>query len=87
MPDRLAQLEQDGLVQREGSTVRATRRWQAAVARAAFGLVQAGELGDGDDFRAPIALALLELYGPDTPDEELADLVEVILPVTTAELG
>jgi len=85
MPDRLDRLEQDGLVLRDGSTVRATRRWQAAVARAAFGLVQAGELGD--DLRVPIALALLELYGPDTPDGELADLVEVILPVTTADLG
>ena len=40
--DPLAALEAEGLLRREGDRLRTTRRWQGAMARAAFRLVGAG---------------------------------------------
>ena len=79
-----ARLESDGLLRREGGRYRTTRRWQAALARAAYRLVHEEE--PRSDLRVPIALALIERYGSDRPDEELARLVEIMLPIEAAEL-
>ncbi len=79
----LGRLAADNLLRREGDAYRTTRRWQAAMARAAVRLY---ERGGGYDLRVPIALALVEIYGADTPDEQLATLVEVMLPIETAEV-
>lgn len=85
MPDEeiLAALEAEGLVARDGAGVRATRRWQAAMARAArrLALEQAPW-----DLRLPIAVALVELHR-DLSDEELARRVEALLPVEAAGLA
>ncbi len=85
MPDEevLAALQADGLVAREGGRVRATRRWQAAMARAARRL--ALEDAPWKDLRLPIAAALVELRG-DLPDEEIARRVEALLPIEAAGL-
>jgi hypothetical protein len=80
----LAVLEADGLLRREGDRFRTTRRWQSAMARAAFRLVGAGV--DGDDLRVPVASALVEIYGIDEPEERIATLVEVMLPIEEREL-
>jgi hypothetical protein len=80
----LAALEADGLLRRDGDRLRTTRRWQSAMARAAFRLVGAGI--DGDDLRVPVAAALVELYGVDAPEERIADLVEAMLPIEEREL-
>ena len=80
----LATLEADGLVRRVGERFRTTRRFQSAMARAAFRLVGAGI--DGDDLRVPVAAALLEIYGVEEPEEHIADLVEAILPIEEREL-
>ena len=87
MPDHLAVLarfEADGLLRREGNEYRTTRRWQTAMARAAFHLYGAGD--PGDDLRTPIAYALLELYGNELSDDEIATYVAVMAPVEAAEL-
>lgn len=85
MPDEeiLAALEAEGLVARDGAGVRATRRWQAAMARAArrLALEQAPW-----DLRLPIAVALVELHR-DLSDDELARRVEALLPVEAAGLA
>jgi len=86
MPDpgeTLLRLEDDGLVLRQGGEHRTTRRWQAAMARAATRLYGQGD--PGNDLRVPIAVALVELY-PEAPAEELAGCVEALLPIELAEL-
>jgi hypothetical protein len=82
MPDdgALTALEADGLVTRDGAGVRPTRRWRAAMARAARRLA----LEDAPwDPRLPIAVALVELRG-DLPDGEIARRVEALLPLEAA---
>ena len=80
----LARLESDDLVRREEGDYRTTRRWQAAMARAAFRLYASGD--DASDLRLPIAFALVEVYGSDVPDEDLALYVEHMLPIEAHEL-
>jgi hypothetical protein len=55
------------------------------MARAALRLYGAGD--PGQDLRVPIAAALLEVYAARLPDEELAALVEAMLPLELAALG
>ncbi len=90
MPDRgvnddalRAELAADGFLRRDGDGWRTTPRWQAALARAAFGLQRAN--APWLDLRLPIAAALAEHY-PERSDEELAALVEALLPVEEREL-
>jgi hypothetical protein len=78
-------LEADGLVTREGNELRTTRKWQGAMARAALRLYEVGD--PGRDLRVPIASALLEIYGTSLEDEEIANLVETMLPVEIRALG
>jgi hypothetical protein len=84
MRDPAEQLLEDGLIRREGDRTRTTPRWQAAMARAAVALQRAQ--ASWQDLRLPIAAALLERY-PGATDEELAALVEAMLPVEEAELA
>ena len=79
----LARLEADELVEARAGALRTTRSWQGAMARAAFTLYRRGEIWR--DLRLPIAVALAEHYAG-LPDDELADLVEALLPIETAEL-
>ncbi len=79
----VVRLEADGLLRREGARLRTDRRWQGAMARAAFHL--RAVTGDGVDLRAPIVHALLELY-PEASDDELVELVRVMLPIERDEL-
>jgi hypothetical protein len=90
MPDQgdwrraaLVRLERDGLVAERAGAARTTRSWQGAMARAALVLFQRQE--SWRDLRLPIALALHERYAG-LPDHELADLIEVMLPIEAAEL-
>ena len=79
-------LEADGLLRRENSCHRTTRMWQAAMSRAAWMLLSAGDDGSESDLRAPIVLAALELYGDQLEDHEIARLVELLLPIEAREL-
>jgi hypothetical protein len=81
----LAQLESDHLLVRSGGAYRTARRWQGAMARAALCLYASGD--EGNDLRVPIAFALVELYGPDTPTERLEQMVELMLPIESRSLG
>ncbi len=81
----LGRIETDGLAVRVDGVLRTTRKWQRAMARAALHLYEAGD--PGDDLRIPIASALLELYGARADEEELADLVEAMLPIELRALG
>ncbi len=86
MRDELeARLLADGLLRRAESGLRSTRRWQAAMARAALRLLAAGQ--DGDDLRVPIASALIEIYGDQLDDEAVADAITVMFPVELSELS
>lgn len=84
--DVVAHLEGAGLLWRDGDDLRTTRRWQGAMARAAWRLLGAGDRGDAGDLRVPVAHALMELLGRELPDEELARCVEAMLPIEAAEL-
>jgi hypothetical protein len=83
--ETLQQLERDGLLRREQARFRTTRRWQAAMARAALRLSRTEEVRD-DDLRIPIVSALLELYGEALSRERIVELVEVMLPIEAVEL-
>ena len=86
MPE-LAPMERlvaDGLVRVEQGRARTTPRWQAAAARAALRLQ--GEGAPWRDLRLPVAVAMVERY-PDLLDDEIAGLVEAMLPVEEAELA
>jgi hypothetical protein len=83
-PDVIARLVADGLLERRDGNYRTTRRWQAAMARAAFRLLRSH--GDGSDVRVPIVEALVELYGPGVSDQGLASFVQEILPIELGEL-
>jgi hypothetical protein len=77
-------LQMDGLITLDGDSHHTTKRWQGAMARAAMRLYEARD--PGQDLRVPVACALLEFY-PEAPDEELAALIEAMLPVELAALG
>jgi hypothetical protein len=81
----LLKLEKDGLVVRDRDVFRTTRKWQGAMARAALHLYGTGD--PGQDLRVPIAHAIVEIYTSETPDEELIDLVEAMLPIELNALG
>ena len=81
----LRRIEEDGLAARIDGVLRTTRKWQRAMARAALHLYEGGD--PGDDLRVPIASALLELYSDRVEDEELAGLVEAMLPIELRALG
>jgi hypothetical protein len=81
----LKRLEADGLAARHQSELKATRRWHAAMARAAMRLYEARD--PGADLRVPIAAALLDIYGTAVGDDDLADLVEAMLPIEARSLG
>ncbi len=86
MPDEeawLRRLELDGLLRRDADRLRTTRRWQAAMARAALRLYDT----PGEDLRAPIACALIELYGDSLDDDSIVECVQVMLPIEAAELS
>lgn len=79
----LEALVRDGLVRVEAGQARTTRRWQAAMTRAALRLSRQGE--DLEDLRLPMVAAMLELC-PGAPDEVLARRVEAMLPVEAREV-
>ncbi len=81
--DPLAQLEADGLLVRVGDGHRTTKRWQAAMSRAARRLASSDD--DDDDLRVPITHALLEFYG-EASIEELVAIVQALAPIEAAEL-
>jgi hypothetical protein len=85
---RIAELLADGVLRRdEQGGLRTTRRWQAAMARAALDLLECGaDANDGNDLRVPIAVALIDIYGADTSDDRIAELVAVMLPIEMREL-
>jgi len=81
--EAIARLVADGLLCRDGSRLRTTRRWQAGLARVAAALQRSR--APWSDLRLPLAAALAAWY-PEAGDEELAALVEAALPVEEAEL-
>jgi hypothetical protein len=87
MPDTeiLARLVQDGLVRVEDGEPHTTRRWQAAMARAA--LILRDAKAPEDDLRLPIAVALANVYGDAADEQMLIDYVGELLPIELAESG
>jgi hypothetical protein len=80
----VAELVRDGLLERRGDRFRTTRRWQSAMARAAFRLISEGNRGE--DLRLPMIVALVELYGEACSPERLVACVETMLPIELYEL-
>lgn len=79
----LERLEIDGLVSRTLVGARPTKRWHAALARAALELYREDETLT--DLRTPIARALVELYS-ERSAEEIVIAIGVLLPIVTAAL-
>jgi len=77
-------LLEDGLIEERHGEWRTTTRWMGAMSRAAFSLLAVDDRGE--DLRVPIALALVNLYGADLPDAQIAGLVEAMLPIEEREL-
>jgi len=74
----------DGLLRLESGRRRTTARWQAAMSRSALRLQAEG--APWGDLRLPIAAALVAQY-PDLLDEDIAAMVETMLPIEEAELA
>ncbi len=79
----LERLVADGFLRREGAGVAATARWHAALARAALAVQRID--APWIDLRLPIAAALDAHYHA-LPEDELASLIEAMLPVAEREL-
>ncbi len=73
------------LLRLRNGSVRPTRRWQAAMARAALHLYAKGD--PGEDLRVAIVTALVDVLGKSVPDDELVDMVETMLPLQAQDLG
>ena len=84
MPEEAAvrRLVEEGFLDLGEGGLSTTRRWQAALARAALTLQRAGAPWD---LRLPIAMALAD-HDPALTDREVAELVEAMVPVQAAEL-
>jgi hypothetical protein len=84
MPEEAAvrRLVEEGFLDLGEAGLSTTRRWQAALARAALTLQRAGAPWD---LRLPIAMALAD-QDPALTDREVAELVEAMVPVQAAEL-
>jgi hypothetical protein len=78
-------LESDGLVQLDESRASTSAHFRGAMARAALRLFRAGDASE--DLRVPITMALLETYGSQLSNEELAARVEAMLALEVAELA
>ncbi|HET7754802.1 MAG TPA: hypothetical protein VFK85_12905 [Anaeromyxobacteraceae bacterium] len=86
MPDldgAYTDLEAAGLLDRSQGTLRTTRRWQAAMARAALRLHESG--APWMDLRLPVVAALMELVPCD--DEALVRYTAAMLSVESTELA
>jgi hypothetical protein len=81
--DWVTRFAADGLLHRENGRLRTTRRWQAAMARAALLLAKND---DGRDLRVPIAFALIDLYGDALVNEQLVQAIRTMLPIEYEEL-
>lgn len=82
------------VVRSDDGSLGTTRRFRAAMARAAADLVRRNE--ERFDLRIPVAAALLELHAAgadrsqadqELTDEELTSLVELVLPIEARELA
>lgn len=82
-PEVVAALEAEGLVERDGTGLRASRRFRGALARAAARLEREGAPWRG--LRLPIAVALMELRA-ELSNLELARRVEALLALEEAAL-
>lgn len=81
----LMRLQRDGFVRRGvDGQLHTTQRWHGALARAARWLFADGQ--QLDDFRTPIARALIEWYD-DEPDRSLAVAIRTMLPIAMRELA
>jgi hypothetical protein len=81
----LARLAAEGLVFRDETGWHTTRRWQGAMMRVTAELVRGD--AEHEDLRLPVAMALVDLFGERVDDEDLADLVEAVLPVEALGLS
>jgi hypothetical protein len=84
MPDPFERLVAEGLVRLDEGRPRTTPRWQAAMARAALGLLRAS--APWKDLRLPVVQAMVERF-PAATDEQIADLVEAMVGIEEAELA
>jgi hypothetical protein len=84
MIDWPRRLERDGFLESTSAGLHTTKRWQAAMSRAALRLHTEGETLS--DLRVPIAAALIEVYD-DVSDEALAEAVTVMLRIESTELS
>jgi hypothetical protein len=81
----LERLASDGLVVLADDGWRTTLRLEGAIARAMACIALTEPAAQGAiDARRPLALALIALYGPDTADAIVADMIEALLPIEPA---
>jgi hypothetical protein len=79
----LQRLHHAGLVERHGSAWRTTPTWERALMRAETRLLEYAEAND--DPRLPIGYALVDVFGAQVPEAELAAMVEAVLPLELRE--
>ena len=78
----IKRLQNARIIEISASGTKSTRRWQAAMARAALDLLARND--PSEDIRVPITYALLQLYGNTISDNDLFDLVTAMLPIEQA---
>jgi hypothetical protein len=88
MPERTPAIDRlliEGLLRADGEQLEPTPRWRGAVARATLYLIAIGE--EGDDLRIPFAAALVEHFGEEAADHELAEMVELMIQIDRLPRG
>jgi hypothetical protein len=74
----------DGFLKKTPEGLRTTRRWQAAMMRASAKLM--GDPNALTDLRLPVAMAVVEAYGRELPDDAIVRLVEIVSLIEAREL-
>ena len=84
-PQPMTWLVSVGLVHHHDKAWRTTRRWHAAMMRAASDLRRLRD--EREDLRVPIATALAQMVGDEVEDDDLCALVDAMLPIEQQELA
>ncbi len=81
----LEALERGGVIRVHRGVPHTTARFQGAMVRAAQTLYELGD--ESGDLSVPIALALLDLGGAQLSEQQVAEMVNVLMPIEVSELS
>lgn len=79
----LQRLASAGLVERQRNGWATTPKWERALMKAEVRMVEFSEAVD--DPRVPISYALVDIFGPRLPEQDLESLIDAMVPLEMHE--